>query len=89
MTGSTFCKSSPKPVDFSKPSRACIQLMLPRSVLISPLWATRRYGCASGQDGNVLVEKRWCASASARFERSVREVGEHALDLRGRQGVPL
>jgi len=40
------------------PSRAAIQLRLPRTVLISPLWATIRNGWASGHDGNVLVEKR-------------------------------
>ena len=39
-------------------SRARIQLRLPLTVLISPLWAMRRYGWASGQDGKVLVENR-------------------------------
>ena len=38
------------------PSRARIQLKLPRSVLISPLWQTNRNGCARSQVGNVLVE---------------------------------
>ena len=37
-------------------SRARIQLRLPSTVLISPLWAIMRIGCASGQDGNVFVE---------------------------------
>ena len=37
------------------------------SVLISPLWAITRYGCASGQLGNVFVEKRECTSAIALF----------------------
>ena len=45
-------------------SRARIQLRLPRTVLISPLCATYRYGCASGQDGNVLVENLECTRAS-------------------------
>ena len=36
--------------------RARIQLRLPCTVLISPLWAIIRNGCASGQDGNVFVE---------------------------------
>ena len=36
---------------------ARIQLRLPARVLISPLWAMRRYGCASGQDGKVFVEE--------------------------------
>ena len=35
------------------------------SVLISPLWAMTRYGCASAQLGNVFVEKRECTSAIA------------------------
>ncbi len=46
-------------------SRARIQLRLPRIVLISPLCAMNRYGCASGQDGNVFVENLECTSASA------------------------
>ena len=45
-------------------SRARIQLRLPRTVLISPLCATYRYGWASGHDGNVLVENLECTSAS-------------------------
>lgn len=39
-------------------SRARIQLMLPRRVLISPLCPSERNGCASGHLGIVLVEKR-------------------------------
>ena len=46
-------------------SRARIQLRLPWTVLISPLCATNRYGWASGQDGNVLVENLECTRASA------------------------
>ncbi len=65
ITGSTLFRSSPSTSDFSRPSRARIQLMLPVSVLISPLCATYRYGCASGHDGKVFVLKRWCTSASA------------------------
>ena len=63
-------------------SRARIQLRLPCSVLISPLWATCRYGCASGHDGNVLVEKRLCTSASADSMRSSLQVGEELAELR-------
>ena len=54
----------------SSASRACIQFRLPRIVLISPLCAMNRYGCASGQDGNVFVEKRECTSAMALTTRS-------------------
>src|SRR5215208_3221235 len=35
----------------SSASRARIQLRLPITVLISPLWAMNRNGCASGQRG--------------------------------------
>ena len=45
-------------------SRASIQVRLPRSVLISPLCASKRKGCASCHDGKVLVLKRECTSAS-------------------------
>ena len=56
--------------DCSSASRACIQLRLPCTVLISPLCAMKRYGWASGHDGNVLVEKREWTSASADSIRS-------------------
>ena len=39
MTGRIFFRSSPSTSDWSSPSRARIQLMLPVSVLISPLCA--------------------------------------------------
>ena len=45
-------------------SRAFIQPRLPRMVLISPLWASSRKGCASDHVGKVLVEKRECTTAS-------------------------
>ena len=32
--------------------------MLPRSVLISPLWLMNRIGWARSHEGNVLVENR-------------------------------
>ena len=51
-------------------SRALIQLRLPRTVLISPLCAMKRNGCASGQLGNVFVENRLCTRASAVSNRS-------------------
>ena len=69
----------------SSASRARIQLRLPCTVLISPLWATKRYGWASGHDGNVLVEKRECTSASADSTRSSCEVGEELRELRRRE----
>ena len=62
--GRIFFRSG-KSSDSHRASRARIQLMLPRSVLISPLCAMYRYGWASGHEGNVLVEKRWWTRASA------------------------
>ena len=47
---------SPSSSDSSCDWRARIQLRLPLTVLISPLWASMRSGCASGHDGKVLVE---------------------------------
>ena len=44
--------------DSKSASRARIQLMLPRRVLISPLCEIIRYGWASSQLGNVLVLNR-------------------------------
>ena len=49
--------------------RARIQLRLPLTVLISPLWAMVRNGWASGQDGKVLVEKREWTIASLVLKR--------------------
>ena len=49
--------------------RERIQLRLPCSVLISPLCAMKRNGCARSQVGKVLVEKRWWARASAEMKR--------------------
>ena len=39
-----------------------------RSVLISPLCAMQRYGCARSQLGNVLVLKRECTIASVHWK---------------------
>ncbi len=47
---------SPSSSDSSWDWRARIQLRLPATVLISPLCAIMRSGCARGHDGNVLVE---------------------------------
>src|SRR5690554_7860960 len=47
---------SPSNSDSGWDCLARIQLRLPWTVLISPLWAIIRNGWASGHDGNVLVE---------------------------------
>ena len=75
-SGWIFSMSSPNSGEASWSSRARIQLRLPRSVLISPLWASMRYGCASSQLGNVFVEKRECTSASRLTTRSSRRSGK-------------
>ena len=46
----------PSTSDSSCDWRARIQLRLPWIVLISPLCAIMRNGCASGHDGKVFVE---------------------------------
>jgi hypothetical protein len=46
-------------VEAKNSSREVIQLRLPSTVLISPLWHIIRNGWPSGQAGKVLVEKRW------------------------------
>src|ERR1700694_2370635 len=58
--GDNRLRSPPMRERPSLASRACMRLRLPRAVLISPLWATKRNGCARGQDGKVLVENRLC-----------------------------
>ena len=67
MPGCTMGESSWMSPSASEPStlsRACIHPRLPLMVFISPLWASRRKGCARLHVGNVLVEKRECTSAS-------------------------
>ncbi len=54
-----------------------MRFRLPRTVLISPLCATNRNGCASGQDGNVLVENRLCTIAIALAIRGSRRSGKY------------
>ena len=50
---------SPNAPDAMRISCDRIQLTLPFSVLISPLWASMRNGWASHHCGKVLVEYRW------------------------------
>ena len=63
-------------------SRARIQFWLPCTVLISPLWAMKRYGWASGHDGNVLVEKRRVHQQQRALDPLVGEVGIELGQLR-------
>ena len=69
-------------------SRARIQFRLPRIVLISPLCAMNRYGWASGQDGNVLVENRECDQGQRRGVPRIGQVRVERLEL-GRGQHPL
>ena len=66
-SGSTIGKrslmSSPKRSLAATPSRAIIQFLLPRRVLISPLWLMNLLGCALSHDGNVFVENLECTIA--------------------------
>ncbi len=59
LTRGAICSKSGKNSDWNFDVRATAQLRLPVTVLISPLWASRRKGWASGQRGMVFVEKRW------------------------------
>jgi len=61
---------SPRTSERRFPWRAAIQFRFPRTVLISPLWASIRNGWASGQEGKVLVEKRECTRAICEAKRS-------------------
>jgi len=63
VIGSRSVRLSPSAAETSDASRERIWFLLPRSVLISPLWQSARKGCARLQLGNVLVEKRECTSA--------------------------
>ena len=56
MIGLMSSAMSPKVALAMRISWLFIQLMLPFSVLISPLWASMRNGCASHHCGKVLVE---------------------------------
>ena len=77
----TFWRSRPKSSDASCDSRARIQLTLPISVLISPLWPITRYGWASSQVGNVFVEKRRVDQRHAGAEALVLEVRVEVAEL--------
>ena len=54
---------SPNASLFSTLSRAFIHPRLPRMVLISPLCANKRKGCAKDHVGKVFVLKRECTKA--------------------------
>ena len=55
ITGCSSATDSPHTSDCNEGPRANIQLRLPSSVLISPLCAIARNGCAIRQLGSVLV----------------------------------
>ena len=56
MIGLMSSAASPKAEEAMRISWLFIQLTLPFSVLISPLWASMRKGWASHHCGKVLVE---------------------------------
>src|SRR2546430_11464038 len=74
--------------DFSSASRARIQFRLPLTVLISPLCAMNRYGWASSQAGNVLVENReWTSAIALLYRRSDRRSEEHTSELQSQSNL--
>jgi len=58
--------------------RATAQLRLPEIVLISPLCASKRNGCAKRHCGKVLVEKRWWKTATEVSMRGSRRSGKNS-----------
>ena len=63
VIGSRSVSLAPSAAETSAVSRERIWFLLPRSVLISPLWQSARKGCARLQLGKVLVENREWTSA--------------------------
>ena len=88
MIGLKSSMCSPKMLALQQRLARRIQLWLPRSVLISPLCAMRRYGCARSQAGNVLVEKRECTMRERAHGALVGEVGVEAAELLRRASGP-
>jgi hypothetical protein len=75
MGRSIWISSFVKRVDSSRVWLESIQLTLPLIVLISPLWAIKRNGCASFQFGNVFVENlEWIKANADRTFGSNRSV---------------
>ena len=64
-TGRTLSISGARTREDMVSSRASIRSMLPRMVLISPLWAMSRLGWARSQEWLVLLEKREWTRAMA------------------------
>ena len=87
-TGRIFSRSSPKSSEASCDSRARIQLTLPISVLISPLWAIIRYGWASSQLGKVFVREARVHERQRALGALVVQVGVEAVQL-GEMSIPL
>ena len=69
-------------------SRASIQARLPRMVLISPLCANSRKGCARLQVGKVLVLKRECTTASPLVKYGWVRSGKYSLTCTD-ESIPL
>jgi len=49
-------------------------IQFPRKVLISPLCATTRCGCARDHDGNEFVENLWFAQDTDVFNNGLRKI---------------
>ena len=57
--GAALVEHRPEPRLVEARRAARIAATFPASALISPLWQSRRNGCARSHDGDVFVEKRW------------------------------
>ena len=80
LTGLMYWMFPPKSGDSKSPSRACIQLMLPRCVLISPLCAMKRIGWALPVGKRIGAETGMNQGQVAHVLR-VANVGEIFLHL--------
>ena len=68
--------------------RAFIQLTLPRTVLISPLWAMKRYGCASFQRREGVGREALVHQRQRRLRQRIAQVVVEAADLRAPAAGP-
>ena len=69
--------------EFITGPRASAQLRLASMVLISPLCARNRNGCARRHCGIVLVEKRWWNTATEASTRSSPRSGKNSTRCDG------
>ena len=85
ISGSIFKRSAPSSCEVIAWRRACIQLTLPRTVLISPLWHRNRYGWARRHDGKGVGRKALVDQGQGRDRQRIAQIPVKAADLRRQQ----